>query len=208
MRKVFIFRNFLMVITLAFAILTFLAKQYRYFNFDLTITLFIQQFNFIWFDQLMKLLTFTGNIETLTILVFLLVIYLFFKGRKLDSMFLVFSVLGGVSLGYLFKLLIARPRPNPELIHQLGTFLKADSFPSGHVMATVSLYGFLLFIAFTQIKNNTVKQIIMGICIANIFLMGVSRIYLGAHWFSDVLGAYLLGFIWLSIVAYIYRLVR
>lgn len=192
-------------ITLGFAVLTAFAKQYNYFNFDLEISLFIQRYNALWFDSLMRFVTFMGNFSTVVILVVLLAVYGFILGKRYAPAVLVVSTLGGFLLSLFLKTLVGRPRPDPNLINQIGNFLWSDSFPSGHVLEAVSLYGFLLYIAYTQLKNNIIRKLIIAICALAIILMGFSRIYLGAHWFSDVLGAYLIGFVWLSFVVFVYQ---
>lgn len=205
LRRAFSFRNFLVVVILGFTILTLLAKQRDYFKSDLYFTLFIQSFNPFWFDALMRFVTILGNMSTVVILVALLALYGYMIGKRHAPLMLIASASGGLVVSLFIKILIARPRPDPLLINQIGDFVKPDSFPSGHVLGAVSLYGFLLYIAYTQLKKNQARKLIIGVCILVIFLMGLSRIYLGAHWFSDVLGAYLIGFTWLSFVVFIYQ---
>lgn len=205
LRRAFNFRNFLIIITLGFTILTFLAKQHDYFRTDLYFTLFIQSFNPFWFDALMRFVTILGNVSTVMILVALLALYGYMIGKRHAPVVLIISTVGGLFLSQILKTIVARPRPDPQLINQIGHFVQFDSFPSGHVLGAVSLYGFLLYIAFTQLKRNLISKMIMGVSLMAILLMGLSRIYLGAHWFSDVVGAYMVGFIWLNFVIFIYQ---
>ncbi len=185
--RTFIFRTILILVILAFGILTLLAKQYHYFKIDLTFTLFVQQYQPFWFDFLMRYITLLGNPVTVAILVTFLGAAGFLFGRKRAPLMLTISTLGGLFLSEIIKILVGRPRPDPTLIRQIGYFLQADSFPSGHVLGAVSLYGFLLYISFTKLKKSFLRSGIIAICILMIMLMGLSRIYLGAHWFSDVL---------------------
>lgn len=204
-RRAINFRSLLILVTIVFALLSFFAKQYDYFNFDLTVTLHIQSLNFSWFDNLMKFVSFLGNVSTVTVLVFLLAFFGYLTGNRKAAFMLLISTIGGLAISYIFKTLVARSRPDPTLVNQIGEFIKSDSFPSGHVLGAVSFYGFLLYISYTQLKKNIIKQILISISLLAILLMGISRIYLGAHWFSDVLGAYLLGFIWLTFVVFVYQ---
>jgi undecaprenyl-diphosphatase len=71
--------------------------------------------------------------------------------------------------------------------------LMSFSFPSGHVMFYTILSGFISYLVFILLKASLWRNIILGIFGSFILLVGVSRIYLGQHWASDVLGAYLLG---------------
>lgn len=204
-KRAFNFRSLLMVTTLAFALLTLLAKQYDYFKVDLTLTRLIQQFDQSWFLVFMELVSFVGDAFPVLILVTLLAIYGFLIGKRKAPVMLVISTIGGLAISQLFKILVARPRPDPVLINQIDTFLSSDSFPSGHVLGAISLYGFLLYISYTQLKESMIRKVLIVICLFAILFMGLSRIYLGAHWFSDVLGAYLIGFVWLSAVVFFYH---
>lgn len=204
-KRAFNFRTFLIATTLTFAILTLLAKQHKYFRFDLQITLFIQQYNPLWFELFMKFVSFIGDAIPVLILVTLLFIYGYLIGKRKAPVMLIFSTIGGLALSQIFKILVARPRPDPQLVNQMGHFIESDSFPSGHVLGALSLYGFLLYISYTQLKNSFLRKVLMGICLFAIFFMGLSRIYLGAHWFSDVLGAYLIGSVWLAFSIFFYH---
>jgi membrane-associated phospholipid phosphatase len=203
--RAFDVKNALVLIVLAFGLLTLFAKQYAYFSFDLQITLFIQRINFPFFDSLMRYLTYLGNPEIAVISVALVALVVYFMKAKAASLMTIISCLGGLLVSVFFKMIVSRPRPDPLLIHQVGTFLHTDSFPSGHVLGAVSLYGFVLYIAYTRLQNTIIRRLIITVCSFIIILMGVSRIYLGAHWFSDVLGAYLIGFVWLSIMVFFYH---
>lgn len=205
LRRAFNFRIFLIIAILGFSVLAFFSKQYKYFQFDLEATLFIQRYNTEWFDLIMKFVSILGNGTSVVILVIFLVIFGYVIGKRHASLVLIGSTMGGLILSFVLKVIVSRPRPDPSLISQIGNFYWLDSFPSGHVLGAVSLYGFLFYIAYTQLKRNIIKKVIMGFCILVIILMGLSRIYVGAHWLSDVLGAYLIGFVWLSFNVFIYQ---
>lgn len=204
-RRRYAFRVLLLGITVLFAILTVLAKQDPYFPFDLQITLDMQKINIGWFDFLMKTITFFGYAYMVAILVAIGSGYLFFKGRRLESIVLAFSTFGAVGVGEMFKTLVARARPSPTLVHQFGHFIRKDSFPSGHVLFYVGYFGFILFLAFTLLPKKWYRTVAIIFCAVMMALVGPSRIYLGAHWFSDTLGAYLLGFLWLVLSVYLYN---
>lgn len=117
----------------------------------------------------------------------------------------VISSVGASSLGVLFKTIVARPRPDSLLIHQLGLFVNPDSFPSGHVLFFMGLYGFLFVFIFTQFKKSLFRGVLLATLLLLLISIGFSRIYVGAHWFSDVLGSYLIGFVWLYFITYLYN---
>jgi undecaprenyl-diphosphatase len=83
--------------------------------------------------------------------------------------------------------------------------LSSYSFPSGHVMYYVGFLGFLGFLVFSLMKPSVKRSLLLLLIGIPILLIGISRIYLGEHWASDVLGAYLLGSLTLVASLQLYR---
>lgn len=109
------------------------------------------------------------------------------------GIFIVLSLLGPL------KWLIDRPRP-PAEIYGLGNSLEGLSFPSGHAFHSFILFGFLFYLATIFINRTLIRRIVQFLLIFIILAIGISRIYLGAHWPSDILGAYLLGASFLGLI--------
>jgi undecaprenyl-diphosphatase len=194
------------VTILAFgALTTFVKLNPPFFPIDLQITLALQSFNPMWFDMLMRTITFMGNMIPGAISLAVAALILIFFKKKYEAGMLVFSATALTFIGILFKQFVGRVRPDGTIINQVATFTANDSFPSGHVLFYISFYGFLLYLCLVLVKKGTLKFIYVGILISLLVLIGLSRIYLGAHWFSDVMGAYLLGFLWLTFLSYIYK---
>ncbi len=203
--RILIFRNYLILATISILVLTFFAKQYEFFPFDLYITLQIQQIKFAAFESLMMFLSWLGNFyQAVTTLVIACLGLWYFKKKRMMSG-LGISTLGAVAISEILKLIVSRPRPNSGLIHQVERFSKDDSFPSGHVLYFIGFYGFLLFLSFTLIKSKFWRNLVSGVLFLMIVFIGVSRIYMGSHWFSDTLGSYLVGSVWLYAVVFIFR---
>lgn len=202
--RAWLFQLYVIAAVIAFAVLTFFAHDYQYFNIDLQITRSIQTINNFAFDAAMRYLTVLGFTPQVTLIWALTVLLLYVTGLKWESVMTLFSVVGAGALGSGIKLLVARPRPDAVLIHvfqPIGEY----GFPSGHVLFYVSLGGFLWFLCYTLLKpswRRTLALCAFGLTIA---LVGVSRVYLGQHWASDVIGAYLLGSIWLALTIAVYR---
>ena len=108
------------------------------------------------------------------------------------------------SINFIVKLIVDRPRPDGSLVHVLDREFD-PSFPSGHVNFYVVFFGFLIATMFMTPKIPLwIRVAVVLISITMIISVSFSRIYLGAHWATDVLGGYLLGSILLSILLYFY----
>jgi undecaprenyl-diphosphatase len=113
------------------------------------------------------------------------------RKQRLMALFIVLAVIARGSAG-LLKELVERPRPSPFLVdvsEQAGGF----SFPSGHVLGAVLLWGFVFFASEQLIASPRTRRWVRWSSLAVIVLMGLQRVYAGAHWPSDVLAAYLWG---------------
>jgi undecaprenyl-diphosphatase len=102
------------------------------------------------------------------------------------------------------KFIVGRSRPTPDLVevydHPVGR-----SFPSGHVTSYMALYGFIFYLVCKLMRPSMLRSTLLILCGAMLALVGVSRVYLGAHWTSDVFAGYCFGFFWLALTIYIYR---
>ena len=161
------------------------------------ITIFIVNGNPIFFDEpirnlvsswhaddFFKGITHFGNVYYILILI--LIGFLIFH-KKSNFKFLMSMMLINTAANVLLKLFFARPRPNyPRLIEESGY-----SFPSGHGMGSLMFYGVLIYFLWQSKFSKTLKVIGTIILTLLIFLIGISRIYLGVHYPSDILGGFL-----------------
>jgi len=110
------------------------------------------------------------------------------KGKQLYSVPFLLSIFSAGITTFILKILIARPRPIDGLI------LENDfSFPSGHATIAISFYGFLTYIAVQNADTKFEKNIGLLFGISIIILIGLSRLYLGVHYTSDVIAGYCVG---------------
>ena len=198
------FSRFLIIgLIISFAILTFLAKLNPYFGFDLQITRAVQQIQLPLFGNLMQFLTDLGLMPEELVLPVLVALFLVTIKQLKTAILVLFSTYGVIALSETLKRIVERPRPDSHLINQVGQYLKPDSFPSGHVLFFIGFFGFLAYLIYTRLEKTWLSQALVTILLLMILLIGVSRIYLGAHWFSDVLGSYLVGTVWLYLMIHL-----
>ena len=134
----------------------------------------------------------------------LIILLILSFGLQWEALVALIAALFSLGINVLVKDLIQRPRPAAALVHVLAT-LNDYSFPSGHVMFYTGFYGFIVFLAFTLLKPSLKRTLLLALFGSLVLLIGVSRIYVGEHWASDVLGAYLLGTLMLVAIIQLYR---
>jgi membrane-associated phospholipid phosphatase len=189
----------------AFAVLAVLAKANAYFAWDERVADSIQSFSPPGMEAFMRAVSFPGDGITSWLIVGAALLFFFVRGRRSEGFGLLLSAAGGPAINRLMKYVIGRPRPTLDLVRVSGEWAH-ESFPSGHVVFYVCFFGFLFFAAFALLpKGSTVRRVACGLAALPVLLVGLSRVYLGAHWPSDVLGAYLLSGMWLALSLDLYR---
>lgn len=161
------------------------------FAWDAPLMLGIHRYSRPWLDQVMLWVTRTGS-DLAFVFLMTLSAWLLYSGKQLEALFFIASFVGAVSLNCLLKLLFARPRPEvfPPLV-----VAHTYSFPSGHTIAAVSLYGLLALYLWHE-----GLRVLASFSASWVLAVAFSRIYLGAHYPSDVLGAMAVGGIWLIVI--------
>lgn len=115
---------------------------------------------------------------------------------RLEAIFVLLTSSSSV-LNALVKRLIKRPRPTKELVTVVRV-INEPSFPSGHVMHYVNFYGLLIYLLATNWRSGKLRNTLISILTGLIGTIGPSRVYLGAHWPSDVMAGYVYGGLWFS----------
>jgi undecaprenyl-diphosphatase len=198
------FQVYLFTATVTFGVLLVLASRINYFPIDLSITHAVQRINLAWFAKLMDAVSLIGYAPQMYVLVAIISALFYIIGLRWEAvMALIASASAGLA-GGLIKIIVSRPRPGVDLVNVIRQ-LNSYSFPSGHVLTYAAFFGFLFFLVFTLIKRSYGRTIILVVLGSMVTLIGVSRIYVGVHWFSDVTGAYLLGSLWLVLLVRLYR---
>ncbi len=182
-----------------FGVLCYLAHEYATFPGDITISLWIQGIDSSFFTQLMEAVSFIGRAVAVGITIALLAFGLLFFRRIQEAFFIVIlPAIAGLA-NELAKALIDRPRPEGTLA------MGVNSFPSGHTTYATVICGCIFFLAPRVLKWPLAARLIQVLSVLFIALMGVSRIFLEAHWPSDVLGSLILGGLILAPGFFIYR---
>jgi membrane-associated phospholipid phosphatase len=199
-----VFQVYLVTATVAFGVLVVFASMFNYFSIDLTVTHAVQTINFPGFATLMVWVSVIGYGPQVYILIAAIAVLLFVIGLRWEAIPALVAAAGAGGLGQLIKIVVHRPRPGANLVNVLQQ-LNSNSFPSGHVLTYTAFFGFLFFLAYTLLKHSPGRTALLTILGGLVALIGISRIYVGDHWASDVIGAYLLGSLWLVVCVYIYQ---
>ncbi|AZB43639.1 phosphatase PAP2 family protein [Bacillus sp. FJAT-42376] len=194
------------LLSLVFAVLFGLTAYFVHkdlvISFDQHVISFVQTFESPPVTDIMKFLSWAGSGTIVFILAVLsLLIFRKILMHRSEVLLYVTVVLGSAMLNQILKLLFHRPRPD---FHRLSS-AQGFSFPSGHSMEAVAFYGILAFILWKHLKSRRGKNLLVLFSILMIAGIGLSRIYLGVHYPSDVLGGYLCSICWLTLSIWHYQ---
>lgn len=132
--------------------------------------------------------------DAIILIIITLLILLVFKERTIGFLVAINLVLSFV-LGQIVKLIFIRERPTINVLIDIGGY----SFPSGHSTVSMAFYGFLIYLCYKKIDNKILKWFLIILQALLILIIGYSRIYLGAHFPSDVIAGFSLGLSFLII---------
>lgn len=149
-----------------------------------------------WLEEAMRDVTGLGSAAVLVLIATAAVGFLALLRRWSDALLLLIAVCGGQVLSSLLKLGIDRPRP--DLVPHLAQ-VQTLSFPSGHAMMSAITYLTLGSLVARIVPGRATKVYVGTLAVLLTLLVGFSRIYLGVHWPSDVLGGWCAGFAWATL---------
>jgi undecaprenyl-diphosphatase len=173
-------------------------------QFDLRVRAMVHSYSNPQLTKVMQSLTFLGSIGFLSTLFVILVVVFLVRGLKGPAMWLAVAVGGSVILDLSLKLAFQRARPVPFF----GPAPLTYSFPSGHALSSLCFYGVLAGLCSARLQGCFARFLawfVSGVLIAGI---GLSRIYLGVHYPTDVIAGYLAGAIWVSTLLFAARVRR
>ncbi len=197
---------FVFVMMLAFAILlSYAAAKFPVLPLDLKAYEELKEQASPLFDRLMEFVSAIGEMAIAMALTAIAIVTFAVRRHWIEAIFMLVTT-SSVLLAFVLKELIHRTRPFP--IDQNGTgiiqSINEYSYPSGHVLFFVVFFGFFAYLAWIHFVGRT-RVIVIAICGALILLIGPSRVFLGAHWASDVLGGYIIGALWLFLLVLAYQ---
>jgi undecaprenyl-diphosphatase len=146
-----------------------------------------------WLEEAVRDVTALGSAPALVIAVLAVVGFLALAKAWRPAIFTLAASGGGLIVSSLLKYVVDRPRP--DLVPH-GNLIYTTSFPSGHSMMSAVVYLTLAALVTRLIERRRLKGYALGVAVILTFLVGVSRIYLGVHWPSDVLAGWAAGAAW------------
>src|SRR5689334_23490218 len=154
--------------------------------------------------SIVKAVTWLGSSGVLWTLIGMAVVVLAIRRRWRLAIYLLVTGAGALTLDPVLKALVGRLRP--VVAHPIA-YGKGDSFPSGHALGSIVCYG-ALFLVFLPATRGMWRRVFTAVIVTLIAAIGISRLLLGVHYLSDVLGAWALGITWLGVTAFAFELSR
>jgi membrane-associated phospholipid phosphatase len=192
-----------------FARLAQLVRLHAVDSTDIRITKAVQKNQSNTLIRAIKIFTYlTGSPPILRIMAVLIAFFFWRKQLRLEAVMTAgIGLLSNLCKDVLQKV-VDRPRPSPALVH---VYQKSHgkSFPSGHVISSITFWGWLAALLPMLFKGKRIwKRILWAVAALFIGTVGPTRIYLGDHWASDVLGGYLFGSSWLGLTLRLYVILK
>jgi undecaprenyl-diphosphatase len=167
-------------------------------TFDVAILKWLATLRTPMLDEVMLELTALGGGSVLVMIVIIASLFLWITKHKWSVYLLVISVVGGQILNQVLKQAFNRPRPSAVV---WGQHVTTTSFPSGHAMTSIIAYGAVAYLVGRLGETQKLRRTVWGVAAALVCAIGLSRMYLGVHYPTDVLAGFLGGAAWLAFVA-------
>jgi membrane-associated phospholipid phosphatase len=193
----------LLIISIGFVALTILVVLYPSSFIDVEFSKEVQEHQNKFLDSAMYLISVPGYMPESPIMIVFTSLVLFLFRYKKAAVFVLFTVAAGL-VSTIVKALVNRPRPSDDVV-RIVLKTTQQSFPSGHVLFYVVFFGFLVVLMY-QLEDipKFLRWFVIAGSLFMIFVIPLSRIYLGAHWFTDVTGGFLLGMLCLYLLSWLY----
>ena len=187
------------------SVVSLYARWQPYFPGDLRLTLLFQSLNNTTLLRVMEWSSYlVQGPQVVALVVASALVAWRFLGRAVGIMVLAAALTSLINIG--LKLAIGRPRPTPDLVHVLDVYNHSSGFPSGHAFFAGVFLGFVAYMIATCVRRRRLRVLSLAGLLIYFLSIGASRVYLGAHWTSDVLGGYLIGGLFLAPLIWVYRM--
>ena len=161
--------------------------------FDEAMLHLIDEHRVAWVERSLLEITALGTGLVVSVIVGVAAMFLWLTRHRYSAVLLLVATLGGIVLNNLLKLTFKRPRPQ---VFEWVTEPMSSSFPSGHAMSSAIVYVTVAYLAARLMKRRIFRWLTMLAALLLIALIGLSRLYLGVHYPSDVLGGFVIGIAW------------
>lgn len=198
----------MLVITFSLTLLTFFALvaavvlYHPFVALDMRVSAAIRGIDYPWVDTFMRAITHVGDAAAITSLTLLIAAVLIMKKRPAQAVLVTASVGVGSLIGEIARIAVERLRPGIE--YARISVPDSYSLPSGHALATFILAGMVFFVVALEARHASTRFWVFAACVVIPILVALSRVYLGVHWFGDVLASWVLGAAWLTLCAAVY----
>jgi len=184
-------------------VISIFARFTTRFPADLYLTLHLQSFDNHFLLSVMKWVSFIFEGWPSVLVVITIGILVWWRIGRLEAIMI---PVGGLLtlVNTVLKLAINRPRPSGDLVRILSSE-QDNGFPSGHALFAIVILGLLAYFTFINLRSRALRLVVLVGLTALILLIGTSRVYLGVHWPSDVVGGYLIGGVFLTALIWFHQ---
>ncbi len=191
-----------LVSLIAFSSLAILVNGQKLVQFDQVLISAVQGWESPALTLIMKFFTFIGSFPSVFVISLCTILFLYFVLKHRMELILFATVMIGTPIiNQVLKHFFHRTRPDLHRLIEASGY----SFPSGHAMNAFAVYGIIAFLLWRHIPSHLGRTILILISSVFIFMIGTSRIYLGVHYPSDIIGGYLASGFWLSIAIWFFQ---
>jgi undecaprenyl-diphosphatase len=191
-----------LVSIICFSLISLLISDQKIIQFDHEIINVIQESESIFLTKVMKVFTWIGSAPFVIGLSIFLIFFLYrVLYHRFELILFVAAITGSAILNGFLKQLFQRTRPD---LHRLID-IEGYSFPSGHAMNAFTVYSIISFLLWRHISSKLGRSILIFVSIVMILAIGISRIYLGVHYPSDIIGGYFASGFWITTAILFYQ---
>ncbi|MEH7180310.1 phosphatase PAP2 family protein [Neobacillus vireti] len=191
-----------LVALLAFSVVAMLVRAEKIIDFDNAVISAVQSQESPFLTRIMEFFTTVGSTLWVVIICLLILIFLYkMLHHRHELVLFIVVVAGSPLLNMVLKEIFQRARPDLNRLIEISGY----SFPSGHAMNAFTVYGILTFLLWRHIFNLTGRTLLLLFSSFVVFMIGVSRIYLGVHYPSDIIGGYLASGCWLAASIWVFQ---